>query len=105
MDFIRRNHYLLIAFALFIGFSFIIFKKLSYEVSYEQVVVAQGDTLWNYAQKYGDNIPSEQWIDEVVKVNQLTSTTIRVGEKLKIPVTPYEIPYNHVATNSVEEVD
>lgn len=105
MNFIKNNHYLLFALVLFIGFSFIVFKKLENEVSYEQIVVSQGDTLWTYSKEYGDNIPTKQWIDEVVKVNELTSTTIRAGEKLKIPIRPHKIPSNQIATNLAEEVD
>lgn len=105
MSFIKNNHYLLFALALFIVFSFVIFQKLEEEVSYQQVVVSQGDTLWTYSKEYGENVPIEQWIDEVVRINELTTTTIKTGEKLRIPVTSPRVANNQIATNSVEEID
>ncbi len=105
MTFIKNNSYLLVTLGLFLLFSFAFIKKLENEVAYEQIVVAQGDTLWTYSKEYAEDIPSEQWIDEVVKVNHLSSTTIRAGEKLRIPVIPAKIEYNHIATNSVEDVE
>lgn len=105
MNFIKDNHYLVIAFVLFIGFSFLTIKNLTDEVTYAQIIVTEGDTLWAYSKEYAEGIPVEQWIDEVIKVNQLTSTTIKIGEKLKIPVSPDKMSYNQIATNSVEETE
>lgn len=103
MTFIKNNHYLLLALGLFITFTFVTLNKLEHEVAYEQIVVTEGDTLWAYSQAYAEGMPSEQWIDEVIKVNDLASTSIKVGETLKLPVKLNEVEYNHIATNSVEE--
>ena len=103
MTFIKNNSYLLLAFALFILFSFITIKKLEREGAYEQIIVAEGDTLWAYSKEYAEGIPIEKWIDEIISVNNLSSDTIRTGEKLRIPVSPKKMPYNDIATNLTEE--
>lgn len=105
MTFIKNNHYLLLALGLFITFTFITIKNLEQEVVYERIVVTEGDTLWAYSQKYAADMPVERWIDEVIKVNDLSSTSIKVGEQLKLPVKSSEVEYNHIATNSVEETE
>lgn len=40
--------------------------------------VIQGDTLWNISQRYG------QTVDEIKKLNQLDSDTIKLGMRLKV---------------------
>ena len=99
----RNNSYLLLAFVLFILFSFITIKKLEREVAYEQIIVAEGDTLWAYAKEYAEGVPTEKWIDEIMNVNHLSSATIQTGKKLKIPVFPKKEPYNDIATNVTGE--
>lgn len=60
-------------------------KKIENDVSYEKVIVAEGDTLWSYSVQYANDVPVEKWIQEIVKVNNLSSTNIRVGEEIRIP--------------------
>ena len=61
-------------------------SKVENDVEFEQVVVAEGDTLWGYSVKYANsNVPADQWIKDIINLNNLTTTTIRVGEELKIP--------------------
>lgn len=103
MTFIKNNSYFLIAFALLIFFALITIQKLEREVVYEQIIVAEGDTLWAYSQEYAEGIPIEKWIDEIIAINNLSSDTIRTGEKLQIPVSPKKIQYNDIATNLTEE--
>lgn len=103
MVFIKNNSYLLVAFALFILLSFVTIKKLEQEVVYEQRIVAEGDTLWAYAQEYAASMPTEKWIEEIIGLNNLTSNTIRTGEKLRIPVSPKKVEYNDIATNLMGE--
>lgn len=106
MTFIKNNSYLLVAFALFILLSLVTIKKLEQEVVYEQRIVAEGDTLWAYSQEYAGNMPTEKWIDEIIGLNNLTSDTIKTGEKLRIPVSPKKVEYNNdIATNLVEETE
>lgn len=105
MTFIKNNSYLVIALVLILMFSFITIQKLEQEVAYEQIIVTEGDTLWAYSQKYAQGIPAEEWIGEVIRVNELPSTTIKTGETLRIPAISDKIEHNHIATNVVEETE
>lgn len=103
MTFIKKNSYLLVAFALFILLSFVTIKKMGQEVVYEQRIVVEGDTLWAYSQEYAAGMPTEIWIEEIIGLNSLTSEKIKTGEKLRIPVSPKKVQYNDIATNLMEE--
>lgn len=103
MTFIKNNSYFLIAFALLLFFSFTTLKKLEQEVVYEQITVSEGDTLWAYSKEYAGKMPTDKWIDEIIAINHLSSTTIQTGEKLQIPISTKEIRYNDLATNSMGE--
>lgn len=105
MTFIKNNSYLLAALALFILFSFVTINKLEHEVVYEQRIVAEGDTLWAYSKEYASDVPTDIWINEIIGLNNLTSATIKTGEKIKIPVSPRKVQYNDIATNLVEETE
>ena len=86
MPFIKNNSYLLLVVAVCIIYAIIGLSKVENDVEYEQVVVAEGDTLWGYSVKYANsNVPADQWIKDIINLNNLTTTTIRVGEELKIP--------------------
>ena len=85
MQFIQKNNYLLFVLTLCILFMVIGTKKMGNEVNYEKITVTEGDTLWGYSVQYAENMPTEKWIQEIVKLNNLSSTTIRVGEELRIP--------------------
>lgn len=86
MKFIKNNSYLLLAIVLCVIFTLIGNEKLKNDsIVYENVVVAEGDTLWSYSLKYANDVPTDKWIQEIVKVNNLTSIHIRAGEEIKIP--------------------
>lgn len=86
MPIIKNNSYLLLVVAVCIIYTIIGLSKVENEVTFEKVVVAEGDTLWGYSSKYAtSNVPADQWIKDIINLNNLTTTTIRVGEELKIP--------------------
>jgi len=85
MQFIRNNNYLLLIAVLCILFTVIGISKMENEMAYDKVTVAEGDTLWGYAVQYAKHVPREKWIQETIKLNDLSSTTIRIGEELRIP--------------------
>lgn len=67
-------------------FAFIGTKKTEgHIIEYEKITVAEGDTLWSYSKQYAENVPPHKWIQEIVKVNNLSSTHIRAGEEIRIP--------------------
>ncbi|AOV08194.1 cell division suppressor protein YneA [Sporosarcina ureilytica] len=103
MNFIKKNNYILFVMVLFIIFTVASIKKLEHEVTYEYLTVAEGDTLWGYSEEYAENIPSDKWINEIVKINNLSSTTIKIGEEIRIPVTPQKLKFHDIATNTLED--
>lgn len=92
VDFIKNNSYVLLVVVLCVIFTVVGIYKAETEVAYEKVTVAEGDTLWAYSIKYANNVPKDKWIKEIVSLNNLSSTTIRVGDELRIPG---ESGFNH----------
>lgn len=85
MNFIRNNGYLLFIVALCVTFSFIGINKMEQEVIYDKIVVAEGDTLWAYSMQYAKKMPTDRWIEETIRLNDLSSATIKIGEELRLP--------------------
>ena len=62
-------------------------EKVYYKY-YKQIEVQEGDSLWSIAGEYMINGPYEsrkEYMDEVARLNQLTSTTIFKGHSLIVP--------------------
>lgn len=55
------------------------------KISFHTIVVRQGDTLWEIAQKYSTNKDIRSYIYDIEKYNNLDSATIYVGQELLIP--------------------
>lgn len=55
---------------------------------YQEIVVNEGQSLWEIANLYADNhsLSSQEFIEWVSKKNQLNEDNIKAGEKLIIPV-------------------
>ena len=62
-------------------------KKVYYKY-YTQIEIQDGDSLWDLAGKYMENGPYKSrndYMNEVVEINQLSSTTIIKGQHLLVP--------------------
>ena len=99
MEFIKNNSYLLLVVVLCMIFTVVGIQKMEQEVTYQQLTVAEGDTLWDYSIQYANNLPSDKWVKEIVKLNNLSSTTIKVGDELQIPTTIKEFDRGQIATH------
>ena len=56
-------------------------------VSYDTIIVASGDTLWDIAAKYNtSNRDIRTVVDNIMRVNGMTTTRICAGDKISIPV-------------------
>jgi len=55
------------------------------EISYNDVYVKKGDTLWDIAEKYKQSGDIREYIKEIKKINNLKSDTIFEGDVLIIP--------------------
>ena len=61
--------------------------EISYKY-YKSITVQDGDTLWKYAEEYGDSAyydSNQEYIDEVIKMNTLTDDEIISGQHIIIP--------------------
>ena len=58
---------------------------LSVPPAYRYISVKPGDTLWEIADKYSDNIEIREYIYKIKKINSLEDATIYAGQKLYIP--------------------
>lgn len=86
LTFIQKNSYVFGFFILILLLSF--FYVLSHnnqQVHTVQMKIEQGDTLWTLADEYSGNMPHHEWIDEIMKENNMTTPVITAGQTLWIP--------------------
>ncbi|AQQ53676.1 cell division suppressor protein YneA [Planococcus lenghuensis] len=86
MTIIQRNTYVVI-FLLFILLLslFAIFAGEAGEVKVSHVQIEKGDSLWSLAEELGGDQPQEQWISEIMKMNNLRTAQIKAGDTLLVP--------------------
>lgn len=94
----RRRMFLLLAMILLITIGSIIFGSIFLSAQanaeesgieykyYKSIVIQDGDTLWNVAKeyqadKYGN---TQEYIDELMELNNLSSDTIHEGQHLMV---------------------
>ncbi len=53
--------------------------------AFNYVSVMPGDTLWGLAETYSDGKSQQDWIAEVILLNNLSSATLSTGDKLALP--------------------
>ncbi|MBB5178852.1 LysM repeat protein [Planomicrobium koreense] len=86
MTFIQKNSYLTVLFLLILSFSFYsVFTHNAQEGQMSLVQVEQGDTLWTLAESFSGNTPHQEWIEEIMKENGLSTPKIIAGQSIKIP--------------------
>ncbi len=85
MTFIKNNSYALFIVILCIGFAIIGVSKYGNEQAVTTITITEGDTLWGLAYRHSENMPAEKWIKEVMKLNDLSTATIKKGEDLLLP--------------------
>lgn len=60
---------------------------------YKSITIEQGDSLWSIAQEYRTNAyeDTQEYIDELIQLNGLTSKTIHEGQHLVVAYYDTEI--------------
>ena len=53
--------------------------------AFNYVSVMPGDTLWDLAQTYAEGKSKQDWIAEVIALNNLQSASLVSGDKLALP--------------------
>ncbi|MBO0585699.1 LysM peptidoglycan-binding domain-containing protein [Sporosarcina sp. E16_8] len=85
MTFIKRNSYVVLIIVLCMVFAIIGVNKYEKEQTVTKITIIEGDTLWGLANHYSENMALDKWIKEVMKLNDLSSATIKKGEDLLLP--------------------
>lgn len=83
---------IVLVFLVIIGISFFIGNKsFSYgEIKYKTIYVCEGDTLWSIAKEeqntneYYKNKNIRNIIEQIKKVNKMSSSDLRINQELKI---------------------
>ena len=55
------------------------------QTAFNYVSVLPGDTLWGLAEIYADEKSQQDWIAEIILLNNLDSATLVAGDKLALP--------------------
>ena len=56
-------------------------------MAYETVIAQKGDTLWSIAQKYNyADRDIRTMVDKIMRVNDMQTADIRVGDRINIPL-------------------
>lgn len=52
---------------------------------FDYVTVSAGQTLWDLAEQIAPNTDPQDWMQDVVNLNGLTSTDLKPGQRIAIP--------------------
>ena len=85
-EFIKNNYYFAVLLAVCVSFAWVQFDKIAEEDHYMEIVINEGDTLWQLASNYSEDIPTTHWIEQVRSLNDLPTDQIVSGELLRVPV-------------------
>lgn len=53
--------------------------------AFNYISVMPGDSLWDLAGTYADGLSQQDWIAEVILLNNLSSATLITGDRLALP--------------------
>lgn len=87
--FIKSNLILVFILGIFIFFTTNTYSKV--EVEYKEEYIYSGDTLWSIAEnelknnKYFEDKDIRYVISELKKINNLSNSSLKEGDKIKIP--------------------
>lgn len=57
----------------------------SESIPLDRIVVAQGDSIWELAEKYAGDADTETWILDLANLNDLQSSVLIPGQTLLLP--------------------
>lgn len=55
------------------------------DASYEYITISSGQTLWDLAEQVAPDQNPQDWMQDVVNLNGLTSTDLKPGQRIAIP--------------------
>jgi len=99
MDWLKKNNYIVLLFGASIFIFFIFTFNAPKNISYEEIEIKHGDSLWSLAERYHGNMSAEKWMDIVMIENNLDNASIIAGDELLIPVAKEK---GYFTTNEIE---
>jgi hypothetical protein len=60
-------------------------QPLSSSIAFNYISVMPGDSLWDLAETYAEGKSQQDWIAEVILLNNLSSATLSTGDRLALP--------------------
>jgi LysM repeat protein len=60
-------------------------QSLSGATAFNYISVMPGDSLWELAETYAEGKSQQDWIAEVILLNNLSSATLSTGDRLALP--------------------
>ncbi|WP_301109645.1 LysM peptidoglycan-binding domain-containing protein [Sporosarcina sp.] len=98
MRFIKENYFFIVLIVVILSVAAFQLDKLSVDEGFMEIVIDDGDTLWDLAVNYADaKTPPHHWIEQVKSLNELQSDQIKSGELLRLPVKMDRQPDNRLA--------
>lgn len=85
MRFLQKYIFLILIMATSIAFTWIGTYKHKEPAVFTEITVSEGDTLWKLATELSNDKRIDKWIDDVMAMNDLDSSFIRTGDRLKVP--------------------
>ena len=105
MTYLKNNSYIILFFIICVSFTIIGVNKLTKEQTYMEITVSEGDSLWALAHHHNaENRPVNEWIEEVMKLNDLSTATIQIGTELRLP-TMHTVNDHHFGNQIAEAVE
>lgn len=99
MSWLEKNHYIKILSIVTLLIIAYIFITDDGDMTFEQITIKEGDTLWTLADRYKGYMTTEEWIRTVAKENNINVDYIIAGETLMIPIPKDAI---YIAMNEEE---
>ncbi|MGE7672688.1 cell division suppressor protein YneA [Lysinibacillus sp. NPDC094403] len=86
MNWLKENPHITTLLGACLLFAAYLFITDPGDVTYTEIEIAQGDSLWSLAEQYRGKMKSDEWIQLVKTENELSNVQIIAGESLVIPV-------------------
>lgn len=83
--FVLSAFFLVVASMVFNQSAVAIDQPSATQTAFNYVSVLPGDTLWDLAEIYADEKSQQDWVAEIILLNNLQSATLVAGDKLALP--------------------
>ena len=86
MKLLKKKPYITLLFAVSIILFVLFTSNTPGNITYKEIEINHGDSLWSLSEKYHGKMSTEKWIEIVMIENHLNHATIIAGKPLIIPL-------------------